>query len=882
MTLLHRLASVLRWLLRRQKAEQELDDELQAFVDLSAAQMMRDGVPPEEARRSAKLDLGGVEQAKELVRGYRHGAVVDELGRDLRYAVRMFRKNLTFVLIVVLTLTLGIGANTAIFTLIDALMLRSLPVRNPQELVLLKMHMPGMPAAGDSLSYAIVRALSDQNEIFAGVAGFSSTSFNVGPPDSVTKVSGAVVNGSYYDTLGLYPAIGRLLTRDDDTAAAPVVAVISYGYWERQFARSPNVIGRPILINRVPVTIVGVSPQGFVGTNVGSRAEITLTLAAFPQVNSEAAPLLGPGNFWLRALARPQTGLSIGQARTRLNAVWRHESEPAIPPHWPADRQKSISDSVFEFSPGGTGYTYLREMYRKPLGVLMAMVSLVLLIACANVASLLLARASTRRQEIAVRLALGAGRGRITRQLLIESTLLSFAGASLGIGLASLLSRFLVYSMSTGPAQVAFDLTPNWHVLAFTGAVSIATAILFGVAPALHATAGILSGTTRMSPTRSRLLPSLISAQVALSLVLLIGAGLFVRTLKNLKDVDPGFSRDGALLVNFEGRRTGVSQEILHDVERVPGVVAASLATHTPLSGALWTEPAVPKGQAIPPRDNAIFVGAAPGFFRTMRTPLLSGREFAERDSAESSPVAVISEAFSKKHFPNQNSVGQHLSAKVRGQDRNLEIVGVVKDTNVVALRRAPYPTVYVSYAQLTGDFPTTLVIRTIGPLGRVISTIEKMLQAKLPDSPSEVRLLSAQVDATIVQERLMAILATAFGVLALVTACIGLYGLLAYTVARRTKEIGIRMALGARRSRVIATVVAGAARLLFIGVVLGLPAGWAVSHWVKAMLFGVTPTDPLTITGAILLLATAALLAAYMPAVRASRVDPIATLRHE
>ncbi len=629
MALLHRLGSVLRWLVRRNTAEQGLDDELQAFIDISAADKQRDGVTAAEARRLAILELGGVEQAKERVRTYRHGGMLDEIGRDVRYAFRMFRRNPGFAAIVVLTLALGIGANTAIFSLIDALMLRWLPVRSPQELVQVSLRPPGSSEpGGDSFSYAIVRALADRREIFTGVAGFSGFSLDIIAHGSVTRVPGAMVTGGYYETLGLNPVIGRLLSHDDDKPGAPLVAVASYGYWERQLARHPGAVGQTVQINGVPVTIVGVSPRGFVGANVGAIADITMAVAALPHVNPGAAPLLGPGNFWLRVLARPRPDVSIQQATARLNAVWPQIADPVIAPHWPASRRKAMADSVFHLRPGGTGWTYLREMYRKPLLVLMAVVGTVLLIACANVASLLLARAASRQKEIALRLAIGAGRGRIVRQLLIESTLLSLVGAAAGVGLAWVSSSFLVNLISTGPAELVVDLTPNWHVLGFTSAVAIVTGVFFGVAPAVQSTAvvpsaGLKEG-ARTIGARSRLLPTLVSAQVALSLVLLAGAGLFTRTLQNLEQLDPGFTAKGVLLVDLEGRRETAPPAMLDDIRRLPGVLSASLSTHTPLNGSVWSEPAMPAGQPLPERDNAYFIGAGPEFFTTLQIHLLS------------------------------------------------------------------------------------------------------------------------------------------------------------------------------------------------------------------------------------------------------------------
>jgi len=890
MTLLHRLASVVDWLIHRKKAEQQLDEEVRSFVEMSTAAKIGDGVPPGEARRQALLELGGIEQAKERVRTNRHGALLDEIGRDVRYGCRTFVRQPGFAVVVVLILALGIGANTAIFTLIDALTLRWLPVRDPQELVQVTYRSREGERAMGALSYAIVGAFADQRDIFSGVAGFGGGSvFNVGSPGSVTRVPGIMITGGYYETLGLTPVAGRLITSDDDERGAPPVAVISYGYWERQFAADPAAVGRRLLINGADVTIVGVSPRGFIGANVGGIADIFVPVAALPHINPENAGLLGLGNFWLDALARLRPGVSMKEAQARLAAVWPQIADPLIPPHWPASQRTSIAEATFELSPGGTGRSYLRQIYQTPLVVLMAMVALVLLIACANIGSLFLARASARQREIAVRVAIGAGRARIVRQLLIESLLLSFAGAAIGIFVAWISGRFLVDLMSTGPAPVVFDLTPNLHVLLFTGGVAIATAVFFGVIPALQATAAgpsaALNEDTRTTASRSRLMPALMSAQVALSLVLLVGANLFVRTLQNLRKLDPGFRSEGVLLVDLEARQAGASQQLADDLQRLPGVVSASVSTHTPLSGAIWSEPAVPAGQVLPERDTAIFVGAGPHFFATMRIPLLAGREFTEQNSAGGAAVAIVNEKYAERYFGGQNPVGQHLLAKVRGRRKDLEVIGLVRNTNAAGLRRPAPATVYVSYSQLAaGDFPIypTIEILAAGGLEPVASAVRQTLRTRLPRETIEVRPLSAQVAATIVQERMMATLAAAFGVLALMLACIGLYGLLAYSVTRRTKEIGIRMALGAERSVVIAHVLKGAARLVLIGIGMGMPAALVASRWIESMLFGLKRTDPAAMAGAIVLLILAAQLAAYLPARRAARVDPLVALRHE
>ena len=883
MTLFYRLRSVLRWIFYRNRSEIDLDDELRAFVDMSAADRIRDGALPHVAHRLAMLELGGIEQMKERIRVERHGGWLDEIGRDVRYAARNSASNPGFTIVVVLTLALGIGANTAIFSLIDALMLRSLPVRDPQQLVQVKMGEPAKPDV--HFSYPIVRALADRGDILSTAAGFSAWPFNAGSPGSVALVRGALVTGTFYETLGLNPAEGRLLGRSDDEIGAPLVAVISYGYWQRQYGARPNIVGRTLTIGGMPVTIVGVSPRGFVGATVGEIADITMPVAAIAQIQPESARLLERGNFWLRVLARPAAGVSVSQATARLNAMWQQNSEALISPGWPTFLRKRMADSVFELSPGGTGWTVLRDQYTRPLMVLMAVVSVVLLTACANVASLLLARASSRQREIAVRLAIGAGRTRIVRQLLIESTLVSLLGAGAGLALAWLTSRFLVTLISSGPFEVMVDLSPNWHILGFTTALGIATALAFGTAPALQATAAepssALRADSRTPTSTSRLLPLLVSGQVALSLVLLVGAGLFVRTLQNLQAVDTGFTSEGVLLVDLSARPEPLPLSFIDDLRQLPGVVSASVSTHTPFSGAIWSEAAVPAGQEVPERDNTLFVGAAPGFFSTLQIRLLAGREFTERDSRDR-PAVAINRAYAQRFFPDQNPVGQHLTAMVRGERRDLEIVGLVESAHTVALRVAPRTTVYVAYAQLRGSIPTTITFRVAGSLAQTGDAIRRLLKTKVPSAPIEVRQLSAQVNGRMIQERMMATLASGFGLLAVILACIGLYGLLTFSVARRIKEIGIRMALGAERRRVMTLVVERAAHLVLAGVAIGLPVALAASRWIESMLFGLKTIDSVAIGGAIAVLIISAQAAVYFPARRASRVDPLAALRHE
>jgi putative ABC transport system permease protein len=885
--MLRRLSSLWRTVLRRDSFEDEMRDEMQFHLESRAADLVRRGLPPAEAARQARVEFGSIEKHKEEARERLGLRLLDDTASAVRYALRTFRRDKAFAATAVLTLALGIGANTAIFSLIDALMLQSLPVRSPQELVQLKMRSPGPTASPDeSFSYPIVHALDAHRELFSGVTGFAGFQVIVGAPGAADRVPAALVTGSFFETLGLNPIVGRLLTAADDRPGAPLVAVSSYDYWERHLGRDPRVIGEPLVLNGAPVTIVGVTPPGFVGATVGAVADLTLPVSTLPTVAPQAAPLLRSGNFWLRVLARPRRDLSTEQLRARLAAVWRHESADLIPSDWPASERRDKTDAVIELTPGGRGWTYLRSLYDKPLRVLMGSVALLLLIACANVASLLLARGSARQREIAIRLAIGAARRRIVWQLLVESTLLSLIGAVAGVFVAWFSGRMLLDVLSSGRQRVIFDLTPNVHVLGFTVAIAIATGVLFGIAPALQSTASgpapALRDDVRTATGRTRLLSALVTAQVALSLVLLVGAGLFVRTLQNLRNLDPGFKAEGVLLVDFERRTTAVPTTLLDDVRRLPGVLSGSVSTHTPLNGWIWSEPAVAAGTPLPDRDTAIFVAASPGFFSTLQIPLLMGREFSTRDSASAPHVAIVSESFTRKFLGGTNPVGRQLSAKVRGQRQELQIIGIAADTRATDLRQAPYPTVYVPYDQLSGSISTTLEVRAAGSPNTVASELRDLLRPRFPDMPVEVRPLSEQVQATMVQDRMMALLAGSFGILALVLASVGVYGLLAYGVARRTSEIGIRMALGAQPKGVVSLVVNGMRRPVAAGVLLGLPASWAATRMIASMLFGLAPADPATIAAAVIVLAVVAHVAAYLPARRAASVDPLVALRHQ
>jgi predicted permease len=880
----------MRWWRRKQR-EQDLERELRADLELEAAEQQQNGLSAGEARYAAQRALGNATLVKEEVREMWGFVFLDRLKQDVSYALRGMRKSPGFTATAVLSLALGIGANTAIFSLIDAVLLRWLPVRDPQELVQLTMRGIG-PEPVQSFAYPVVRALADHREIFSNLCGFSGARFGVGEGDSFESTSGAWVTGGYYATLGIQPAAGRLLTESDDRPGAIPVAVITDGYWQRKFGRNPLAIGQQILVEGKPVTLVGVSSGGFTGANVGETADITLPLGVLPQIQSDRQYTLESAAWWLRVLARPQPGVSHTQVKARLAVIWRPLGESVIPARMPGARRR-VQQSTLDVTSGGTGYSDLRRQFRRPLLVLMAVVGLLLTIACANVANLLLARAAARQREIAVRLAIGASRARIIRQLLTESLLLSLFGGALGILLAWAGSRVLVDLLSSGRVHaLALDVAPDWRVLLFTGAAASATGILFGLAPAFRGTAAGPTGALRekIAIARSRLAPLLVTAQVSLALLLLIGAGLFVRTLQNLHRVDAGFQRNGVLTVNADGTRTGYRgaraaafyEELLQQIEGLPGVKSASFSLITPLSGGAISQQIAINGQPAS-QQEILFNSVSRRYFETMGTAVVLGREFTLRDHADAPQVAIVNQAFARRYLPEGGTLGQRLTVgSTRLQE--FEVAGVVRDSIYQSLREAALPTVYVPLVQRAGPggFGVVFEVHAAGSLAQVAAALRTSLQPMRPGAPVEVRTLTEQVERTLVQERLMATLAASFGILGLVLAVVGLYGLLAYTVARRTNEIGIRLALGAMRQEVLWMVIRHVLALLGIGIAIGIPVAWAASRFVSSMLFGVVGTDPLTIGAATAALTAAGLLAGFLPAWRAAQVDPMVALRYE
>ncbi|HTV54607.1 MAG TPA: ABC transporter permease [Terriglobia bacterium] len=911
-----RILSLFRNLFRKGAVEQSLDDELGSSLEVLIEEKVKQGLSQQVARREALIELGGVEQVKEEVRAVRAGRVLDDVCKDIRFAFRTLAKSPGFTIIVVLTLALGIGANTAIFSLINAVMLNLLPVRNPHRLVLLDwtgdmalIEGRRSPNAAP-LSYPTFEDIRAHNQVFSSLFGFVP----LGKPSMVIEgeaslAEGELVTGDYFSGLGVGPVLGRVITDADEKPGAPRVAVISYGYWSRRFGRNPKAVGKGATINGVPFTIVGVAPPEFFGVQPGRSVDVWVPLA-------EGSRLLpyglssGPGGrdpftssdwWWLMMMGRLKPGVSTQRGTAQADLLFRQsisnflKTHPAtVPPH-------------IRLDPASRGLANLRQEFSRPLWILIILVSVVLLIACANVAALLVARSNTRHREIAIRLALGSSGGRLVRQLLSESVLLAGWGGALGLLFAYWGSHALLALMSGGGEPLTLTVQLDAKVLAFTAVVSMVTGILFGLAPAWRSTRVELtptlkataSGTSVVSQrTRLGFGNSLVIAQVALSLPLLVGAGLFVRTLENLENENLGFNPHHLLLFGVDPSQAGYKGEqridfygrLLQRLQALPGVKSATMSQTTLISGLRdgWTvsiEGLKPKpGQN---RDVDLnFVG--PSFFKAMEIPLLVGRGIGWQDTASSPQVVVVNKGFARPFLDGRNPVGYTITVKNfvgKGPPSfSYRIVGMVQDAKYASLREASRPTVYAAYSQMPAYFGELhYELRTVGNPLALVPTVRRAVRELDPNLPlAGVKTQTEQIAETVVQERVFARLSSFFAALAGILACIGLYGLMAYALARRTGEIGIRMALGAQKSDVLRMIIGQGLRLALIGVAIGIAGALGLTRFLSSLLYGVKPTDPVTFIAVSLALIAVSLLACYIPARRAMKVDPIVALRYE
>jgi predicted permease len=823
--------------------------------------------------------------------------------QDARYSLRALAKSPGFAAVAILTLALGIGANTAIFTVFDAVLLRMLPIQKPESLLLVaQMNQRGY----DSYSYPVFRELRGRQQVLSAMFGsagqhqiYKAALSGPGGMRPLDALNVSIVSGEYFGVLGVQAIAGRVFTADDDRVPGghPVV-VISHGFWERQLGRSPEALGAQLQLRETLFTIIGITPRGFFGEAVGESPDVWAPMMMQPQLVGQNFLSDSGGKFdgsnvrWLKAFGRLKAGVERRQAEAQmtvaLQQVWSE-----ILAQKPSDQERA-ADYRIELQPGGQGWLGWQRVFSKTLWVLMGMVSLVLLLACCNIANLLLSRATSRRREIAIRLAVGCGRGRLVRQLLTESVLLALLGGTAGLYLAWSGSGLLVQLVADPNEPFLLDLQLDARLLAYTFGVSVLTGVLFGLLPALQARAVSLDAALR--PARGagqgfreqRATRALVCGQVALSLFLLIMAGLLVRSLRNLHDLDPGFERHHVLLMDVhEGMLSKTPPEIQRPLEealrQIPGVRSASLSMIGLMQQGSWTSIITPQGvqneQGGPVR--MLLNAVTPSYFETTGMRMLAGRGFEWSDTEQAARVAVINETLARELFGRQDPLGKLASqSKEFEPEEAFEVVGVVADAKYHNLREESRAIVYFPLAQAGPTF-LSVELRTAGEPLAVAQAAREALRGH-DILVREVKTLEEQAGRTISQERMLASLGGFFGLVALALASIGLYGVLSTAVARRTNEIGLRLALGARRGDVLGLWLREAGVLVAIGIVLGLPAALAATRWIESFLFGLTPTDPLTIAAAIAVLGGVAALAAYLPARRAANLDPMEALRYE
>jgi predicted permease len=897
----------------------DLDTDIRDHIERETQDNVERGMLPKEARYAALRKFGNVTLHQEDVRAVWISVWLDQLRQDVGYALRSMVKNPAFTTLVALSLALGIGANTAIFSFMDSILLRSLPVTDPASLVVVKWRSRPFnfadgadfvmqsidgrtyrDAAGTTAAifpYPAFEHLQEaSNPVLSSIFAYHPAgNVNVRINGEAEFTKGEYVSGEYFRGLAVSPAAGRLITTDDDRVGAPPVAVVSMAYNERRFGGA-EAVGQPILINNVPFTVIGVTPREFFGVDPAVAPDVYLPMRVNVTFDPKAAGVyLARNSYWLQIMGRLRPGVRRDQAQAALAAPFAQWVVTTA-----TNEAQRANLPVLWLDEGAGGLDSLRRQYSKPLYVLLAMVGLILAIACANTANLLLARATARRREIAVRLSIGAGRWRVVRQLLTESILLASLSGALGILVALAGIGILTRLLANGQDGFTLHAELNWHVLLMTLGLSCLCGLLFGLAPAIRSTRPALMPTlkeARVIESRSRvragiphlnLTQALVVAQVAISLLLLIAAGLFVRTLSNLQSIQLGFNRENVLLFELNAPQAGLPESQVADfydglrrrLSTLPGVRDATLS-HASLIRAGRQLPIAVNGV---PAEGVRILGTGPAFFTTMRIPILVGRELDERDRRGSLPVAVVSDAFARTYFGHENPVGRHIRLGGRSP-LDLEIVGIAATARYGGLKAEVPPVVYISYAQVT--FPPlrqmTYALRTEDDPLRYVSAVRQAVQAADARVPiTNVKTQATEIDQTINQEIVFAKLCSAFAGLALIIAGVGLYGTTAYSVARRTSEIGLRMALGARRESVIWMVLRDVYVLAVLGLAVGLPIALGTSRVIESFLFQTKPNDPATLGFAVVVLLGATLMAGSGPARRASRISPMIALRED
>jgi predicted permease len=910
--------SGIKSLLRPDRRNAEIEAEVRSFRESAVEHRMRQGMSREEAERAARAEIRSVEMVRHKVWAAGWESIAESMWKDAVYGLRQLVRSPGLSIVAILSLALGIGANTAIFTVIDDLMLKQLPVHDPQMLVSFGDGSEGGivassdPGPYDIFPYDFYRHIAGPQDELQGICAFASVPSMVsvrtgsGTGSPATQAQSHLVSGTFFSVLGAQPLLGRVFSPDDTaTDGRNAVAVLSHRYWQENLSSDPGVIGRSISINGTSFEVIGVMPAAFYGVELNEQAPDMWLPITMQQAVTMTAPLLKPdGLFWIHIMARRKPSASVAQAQAWATVEFQRFLTEREGAQISARRRQQIRGTYIPLLPGGAGLSHMRTAYESPLTVLMIMVGLVLLIACANLANLLLAKAASREREFCARLALGSSRSRIVRQILTEALVLAFIGGAMGLGLAFWGTRILIHFIDKGVARTALSPTPDLHVLLFTFATSIVTAALFGIAPALRASrtnvAGALSANARTSgrtaARSNRLLPkALIVFQVTLSLVLLTVAGLLLRTLMNLRAQDIGLDRSNVLLVSTNAKFAGYRPErlnalydqILNRIDALPDVRTASLAGGPPMSRGTWGSPIDLDGRPTPPTEdiNTFLNRVSTGYFETLGIPLLRGRTIQSIDKADSVKSAVVNKTFADRYFPNGDAIGHTFTIADPSAPGVWHIVGIVRDSKHTSPEEKTQPFAFLAVTQLTGDdqYAYWLQVRSVGDPAKVTGEVRAALAGIDPSLPIlKIQTIEEQLDLLIDEQRFVSKLAGFFAVLALTLACIGLYGVMTYSVVRRTSELGVRMALGAPRGRLLWMVLRESLVVLSIGVALGIPLSLAASRAIKAGLYGVNPADPLTLISALLIMSAALLVGSYIPARRATKINPVVALRYE
>jgi predicted permease len=910
----------LRALFFRRRMDEELQEELQLHIDMQARKNQRHESDAAEATRQARLQFGSLVRATEECRDERGISSFEIAAKDLRFALRMLRKSPGFAAVAVLTLALGIGANTAIFSVINSVLLSNLPVRDPQQLVFLTnpdeqgFEIGFGDGNRDFITYPEFQQLERNNQVFSGLLAASNSAsripVEIQTADSVANGAPArisLISGSYFSVLGVTPILGRAFgTEVDKLRDANPLAVISYAFWQDRFGGAHDVIGRRIRILNTSYEVIGVAPPQFHGETVGANPDVwvplTMQSEIFPghdYLSQETNPFRK--TEWLDVMGRLKSGVTLTQAKANIEVEFHQMMEAQTGGMSPQETHQFLNQHL-AVTPGSHGASTLRGDFGKPLQILMVVVGLILLISCANIANILLARSAARQKEISIRLALGASGARLFRQVLTESILLAAIGGAVGLLLAHWADVALLRMVSTTSNQVRLDLHPDSTVLAFTLGVSLLTGILFGLTPAFQATRVDLKGTSRgvaggtARPGRVPAGKILVVAQVSLSLLLLVVAGLFVRSFRNLSETQLGYDRDHLLEFFVDPLSYGyrpaeipaLDQSILLGIDALPGVGGATLTDNALVSSRDSTSLVTIEGQKPLPGDNAHahwdMIG--PNFFSTTGIPILEGREITDDDSGNGLRVGVINETMARKFFPHSNPIGQRVLVHTEPGQAPFVIVGVVQDSKQHSAKEKPFPRFYVPYFNPIGNDWTAgavIIVRTVGDPSSFSSAIRGVVKQAAPSLPTvAMETMDQRLSDSLITDRMIADLSSAFGMLAAVLVCIGLYGVMAYATSGRTNEIGIRIALGAQRSGILWLILRESLLLVLIGATIGVPLVFVAGKWISSLLFGLQPADPVALAFAIALMFVIGVLASYIPARRATRVDAMVALRQE